>query len=625
MPVIWATPAMADDIVDAQVALDSGNALVVDLTIQHDLAVAVVTSAEEEVISAQASLDAVDQTVETISNSVSDLQTTYDTQVITSVTYTDNALTATVYSDPGYNNAPPLGAGAIVKTQPVAQINFQWGGGSVLAGPSEDVQIKFEGTITAPETKEYSFYGPADDGFILKINGETIINDWYDKGGGGSVSPPVLLTAGVANAFEAWYYENGGGAWVQLNWYDNGWRVVPATAFDTPQVVETKDPNVLILLNNAKTDLELAEASQVAALADLNSAIEVYNDALEAKNVVYANLESAIAAIPTLQQNLTDVVEAKRIADEQAAEAARLAEQARLEAIAAQEAAARAAAEARAIAEAKARAEAEALAAEQARIAEEARIAAEKAAAEAAIAKAKAEEEARLAAEKAAQEEADRIAAEALAAQQLAEAAQAEAERLAAEQAAQEEAERLAVERANQLIPSPEPSPEATPEPEKQSPEEDMSNIETVDLKSIDPETLTTAQVEELVSAAEEVLSSSEQGSPEYEKALEALAVAAEADDPQLPAELAAIPGAAAVMEAFNNLGNVGADMAPAVREEAEKTVIATVIAAGAAINAVQSATTAAASAAATASGSSGTTGGSSGGSSSGSSARRKE
>jgi hypothetical protein len=61
------------------------------------------------------------------------------------------------------------------------------------------------------------------------------------------------------------------------------------------------------------------------------------------------------------------------------------------------------------------------------------------------------------------------------------------------------------------------------------------------------------------------------------------LAVAAEEDDPAVPEELAAIPvlGAAseAVLEAFNALGNVGADMRPQVREKAEKVVVAAVIA----------------------------------------------
>ena len=158
--------------------------------------------------------------------------------------------------------------------------------------------------------------------------------------------------------------------------------------------------------------------------------------------------------------------------------------------------------------------------------------------------------------------------------------------------------------------PQPSPEPEPLPTPEIQ-PEPELP----VDIKTVDPETLSDKEIEELVAAADAILATAEQGSPAYQEALEALAVAAQADDPQLPAELASIPGAEQVLEAFNALGNVGADMAPAVREEAEKTVIASVIATGAAVSAIS---------ASTSSGSSGS--GASGGSSGGSgSTRRKE
>ena len=144
----------------------------------------------------------------------------------------------------------------------------------------------------------------------------------------------------------------------------------------------------------------------------------------------------------------------------------------------------------------------------------------------------------------------------------------------------------------------PEPNQTETPKPEpKPELRVDEAVSEISNLVDIAPEKLTDAQVEKLVEAALVVFETAEQGSPAYEQALEALAVAAEADDPQLPAELAAIPGAAAVLEVFNNLGNVGADMAPQVREQAEKTVIASVIAAGAAVNAVTAAAASATSA----------------------------
>ena len=588
--MFFVAPAQADDISDAQVALDAANALVVDLTIQDDQAAVLVTSSQQEVLSAQATVDATDIAVTDAIQAVADAQLAYDTQLITQITHTENGLTATVYNDMGYNNAPPLGAGVINSVQQVAQINFQWGGGNILGtNLYEDTQIKFEGTLTVPETNTYQFYGPADDGFILKINGNTIINDWRDKGGGGTMSQPIFLTANQPNNIEAWYYENGGGAWVQLNWLTGqGWQVVPASAFGTSTVVETNDPNLLLVLEDAQDKYDIAMLNNSTAIDNLNAAISVYNAALSAKELAYSNLQVALAAIPDLQDNLSKVIEAKRVADLLAQQA----EQARLDAIAAQEAADKAAAEAKALADAKAKAEAEAYAAQQAYLAEQARLAEEKAAQEAADAQAKANAEAKAAAQEAAKQEADRLAAE----------------KAAEEQAAKDAAK-------------------ATEEPVI-NPKEDVTSIETVDLKALDPQELTDKQVEQLVDAATEVLASSEQGSPEYEKALEALYVAAQADDIELPAELAAIPllgdVAGAALEVFNNIGNVGADMAPVVREKAEKTVIATVIAAGAAINAVQSATAAAASAAIS-SGASGTTGGSSGGSSSGSSARRKE
>lgn len=84
------------------------------------------------------------------------------------------------------------------------------------------------------------------------------------------------------------------------------------------------------------------------------------------------------------------------------------------------------------------------------------------------------------------------------------------------------------------------------------------------------------------------------------------LAQAAQADDPQLPAELAAIPllgeALGAVLEVFNDIGNIGADMSPEVREQAQETVVASVIVTQVAASA---ASTAAAAASASASASS--------------------
>lgn len=132
--------------------------------------------------------------------------------------------------------------------------------------------------------------------------------------------------------------------------------------------------------------------------------------------------------------------------------------------------------------------------------------------------------------------------------------------------------------------PTPTQTPEPTPseEPEPTLPEfTDVSEI-VQDLESVDPTTLTEAQVEQLTSVAEETLLTAEQGSVEYEQALEVLAIVAEADDATLSAAIAAIPfigdAAGAVLEVFNDLGNIGADISPKVREQSEKVIIASVI-----------------------------------------------
>lgn len=123
---------------------------------------------------------------------------------------------------------------------------------------------------------------------------------------------------------------------------------------------------------------------------------------------------------------------------------------------------------------------------------------------------------------------------------------------------------------------------------------------------SVDPTELTVAQVEQVLAIAYEIFATAEQGSPEYEQALELLSLAAEADDVQISEELAAIPliGAAAaqVLEVFNNLGNLGSDMSPAVREQSEDVVVTAVVVTAVA----QAAAAAAASASASAVGGSG-------------------
>ena len=130
------------------------------------------------------------------------------------------------------------------------------------------------------------------------------------------------------------------------------------------------------------------------------------------------------------------------------------------------------------------------------------------------------------------------------------------------------------------------------------------SNILTVDPSTIDPASLTQEDVVALQAVANETLATSEEGSKEYNMALEQLAVAAQADDIVVDPQLAAVPvlGAAVVgiTNALNALGNLGADMSPAHRKAAKQQVLVSVVAVGAAVQAAAMTTSAAAAAGST-------------------------
>jgi hypothetical protein len=413
-------------------------------------------------------------------------------------------LTAQVYNVQGQNNAPsiPQSAQPIITTN-VPNVNFQWGSGSVLGGPSEDIIVKFTGSIVTNITQEISFLATADDGTKLYLDGQLITDDWFDKGGGGTTSSPISFTAGVPKTIELMYYENGGGAAVNLYWDQSGqMEIIPASAFSStppapPEVLSVGAPTnltitdsgtALVLNWTAPTDgtrqperyaisfttegqngwgIATGNVGDESALKTFMTIPYSILEGLMPRGTTWSfhirsdndtlALYSANSNTVTLKVGKTDAeIEAEQAAIAQAeaeiaaqvaaqllaqqAEAARI--QAETEALIARQAAA-AQAEAERIAALVAAQEAARIQAEIAAKAEADRIEAEI-------------EAARIQAEIEAKEEADRIAAEVKAAEEKAEAeAKAEADRIEAERIAEEEraiaeaeaeAERIAAE-----------------------------------------------------------------------------------------------------------------------------------------------------------------------------------
>lgn len=465
-----------------------------------------------------------------------------------------SGLTAKSYNRQGYNNAPPLPTESEtpLSTQNVSNINFQWGGGLVLnSGKSEDVLVKFEGNIMVPEDNWYSFYASADDGTKLTIAGMNLINDWYDKGGGGSTSEPMWIRAGILYPTTLYYYENGGGASVQLYSQVNGgnMQIVPASWFGEQTITEIIYQPVVryqevtyyreeieyeevifydeITLFREETRYRKEEI--IVMVPDEDAEAPLMNDPALLPAIGLAQIEldekqsnllSTIAERDNLQQNYESSLIAQT-------EKAVIIEVASADVITKQE--------------------------------------------------------------------------ELVVAQQELNAIPPYEEPTPTPTETEEPVEEP---EENEPEPLPEPEPPVSPEP---SEPELPVNIETVD-----PQSLSEEQVTELIAVANEILNNSEQGSPEYQEALEALFVAAEANDIELSEELAAIPGLSAAVDAINFIGNVGADMSPKVREESEKIVVTAVVAVGAAVNAATGAALTAAAPSAAASASAGGSGGTS-------------
>ena len=170
-------------------------------------------------------------------------------------------LTAQVYNVLGQNGAPyiPQGASPVITTN-VPNIDFQWGSGSVLGGPSEDVIVRFTGSILSNTTQNISFLATADDGTKLYIDNVLVADDWRDKGGGGTTTDPISFTAGVPKTIELMYYENGGGANVFLHWDQSGsMDIIPASAFTSQAapVVKTIGPPRNLTISSGETSTVL--------------------------------------------------------------------------------------------------------------------------------------------------------------------------------------------------------------------------------------------------------------------------------------------------------------------------------------------------------------------------------
>lgn len=142
-----------------------------------------------------------------------------------------------------------------------------------IAGLTEDFVVKYEGYITVTESGTANLQCLADDGCIVIIDGSTVINEWYDKGTWGEIYQ-YQLVPNQSLPFTVWYYENGGGAVVQLRWQLDGrdWEVIPEAVFSpAPRIITivdnpTETHTVVSETNTAPSDSQTASSDTQTSL-----------------------------------------------------------------------------------------------------------------------------------------------------------------------------------------------------------------------------------------------------------------------------------------------------------------------------------------------------------------------
>ena len=136
-------------------------------------------------------------------------------------------------------------------------------------GSNDGTVIRYSGTITAPITSSKPagtvyrlyFYNNTDDGFVLRINGNTVINQnetvRYQAIFGYTSSGWMDVVAGQTYNIEAWYWNTEGGFGNTFYWdYGDGLRTISNSAFTTGTIpTYTVDTTGVVYSNSSVVNI----------------------------------------------------------------------------------------------------------------------------------------------------------------------------------------------------------------------------------------------------------------------------------------------------------------------------------------------------------------------------------
>lgn len=182
-----------------------------------------------------------------------------------------------------------------------------------LTGSGDDSQFvlaSFTGELEVEKEEAYTFYMTGDDGFRLYIDGEILIDFWYQKWEQEQKSEPVTLTAG-RHDIRVDYLQGWGGAWIRMEWESPS---IPREIVPEAALFQTKESYYQDAKNKLATEIEKCQ-KVCETFAGSRESVEALEEevakAIEVRDGDYSNVEDTDEVIAWMNQAAEKLADAK--------------------------------------------------------------------------------------------------------------------------------------------------------------------------------------------------------------------------------------------------------------------------------------------------------------------------